>query len=123
MSTHYSTQVREIGPEAASFASQGMIVLFGSEAPPELREFCYIIDQNSYEGGLEAGQTLEIDGTGFLVTAVGDVALKNLADLGHVTLNFDGSSRAKLSGTIYLSAPDGLALPQMETGSKITIRD
>jgi glucitol/sorbitol PTS system EIIA component len=33
----YSTEVKEIGPKASEFLDNGMMVLFGFNAPPELR--------------------------------------------------------------------------------------
>ena len=36
------------------------------------------------------------------MTAVGSVATQNLAELGHVTLKFDGQRIPELPGSIYL---------------------
>ena len=44
------------------------------------------------------------DGAG--LTAIGEVAEKNLASLGHVTLVFDGGSEPRMPGAIHLGGLD-----------------
>lgn len=119
MTTMYSTTVREIGPEAATFAAEGMAVLFGPEAPGELRDFCYIIERTDLTGTLAPGATLHLGDAAFAVTAVGAAAQKNLVDLGHVTLHFSGATQAELAGTIYLEAAGGI--PPLSVGTTIAL--
>jgi PTS system glucitol/sorbitol-specific IIA component len=98
----YSTVVKEIGPHAAEFLAEEMLVTFGDNAPSELRPYCFLIDVNEIAGTVEAGDRVVLDGTSYTVTAVGDTAVKNLVDLGHVTLNFKGETEAGMAGTLYL---------------------
>ncbi|HHW02163.1 MAG TPA: hypothetical protein GXX35_05065 [Thermoanaerobacterales bacterium] len=53
-----------------------------------------------------------------LITAVGDVANKNLKDLGHVVLNFNGNTTPELPGYIHLT-PD--LMNKIEVGTKLEI--
>ena len=41
-----------------------------------------------------------LDGVPFKITAVGDVAERNLASLGHITVLFNGATQSPLPGTI-----------------------
>lgn len=98
----YSTVVKEIGPHAQEFLEEDMLVTFGDNAPSELRPYCFLIDMTELTGAVETGDRVILDGTAYTVTAVGDHAVKNLVDLGHVTLNFKGETEAGMAGTLYL---------------------
>ncbi|QGF23237.1 PTS glucitol/sorbitol transporter subunit IIA [Raineyella fluvialis] len=119
MTEIYRTTVSGAGPEATAFIGQGMFVTFGEDAPEALREFCFIIDaaaQTSQD--IEVGQELVLDGRAYPITAVGDVARKNLDQLGHVTVNVDGAATAKMHGAIHVS---GEIMPELAAGSTIAI--
>ena len=53
------------------------------------------------------------------ITAIGDVAEKNLGALGHVTLVFDGASEPRLPGALHLSGshPE----PALAAGTRLVI--
>ncbi len=53
------------------------------------------------------------------ITAVGEVAQKNLEALGHITVNIDGDSEPKMAGAIHIRC-DGPA-PEITIGSVLTI--
>ncbi|MFT3861495.1 PTS glucitol/sorbitol transporter subunit IIA [Micropruina sp.] len=117
MSQIFDTTVQGIGNEAATFADQGMYVLFGDNAPAALADFCYTIVMNPTTADIVPGQTLVLDGVGFPVTAVGSLVRKNLDGLGHITINFDGAAEAGLEGTLHVA---GVA-PALAVGSTIVI--
>ena len=98
----FKTKVKDIGAEAALFADEKMIILFGEEAPEGLAEYCYNIQVNELETEIAKGMTLFIDQLPFTITAVGDVVNKNLSTLGHITIKFDGSTEPELPGTLYV---------------------
>ena len=52
----YKTIVKDVGSEASAFVEEGMIILFGDNAPDELIDYCYIIDINSIEGEITESQ-------------------------------------------------------------------
>ncbi|MGT2910142.1 PTS glucitol/sorbitol transporter subunit IIA [Streptococcus cameli] len=119
MSTIFNTQVVAIGPEAAGMIeATNMLILFGEGAPVDLAEFCFTIDNKELTGTISVGSTLRIDGASYPITAVGDVVEKNLSNLGHITINFDGSAEGSLPGTLHVQAD---TLPTVSEGSLITI--
>ncbi len=102
MKTIYKNKVKKIGTLANSFLENKMIILFGKEAPQDLKDFCYVIDMVNIEDKIKAGQKLYIDNKIFEITSVGDIVQHNLETLGHITLRFDGSAIPKLPGTLHL---------------------
>lgn len=119
MANLYTTHVVEVGPEAEIFRAENMFILFGSEAPDNLRSYCYIIDRVDVEGDITPGQKLVIDGYQYPITAVGSVAQKNLQSLGHISVVFNGATSADLDGTIYV---EPLEMPTITVGSQIAIQ-
>ncbi len=114
----YETKVNEINPQAEQFLAEKMVVLFGEEAPVELKPFCYIIEKNDLSCDIKAGHTLFIDDEPFKIIGVGDVVNKNLKDLAHITLNFSGDENLDMAGTLYLEDKN---IPDISVGSKLVI--
>ncbi|KTT84210.1 PTS glucitol/sorbitol transporter subunit IIA [Mammaliicoccus sciuri] len=114
----YQTEIKKIGKDANAFEAEKMIILFGDNAPDELVDFCYIIDINQVENEITESNKLVIDGTEYGITKVGSAVNKNLNDLGHITLKFDGSTNAEQSGSLYL---EDKPLVSLQVGSKIEI--
>ncbi|RCX12487.1 PTS system glucitol/sorbitol-specific IIA component [Vagococcus fluvialis] len=118
MITLYKTKVINIGNEAEMFREEGMIILFGENAPESLSDYCYNIKVEPVTGEIEAGMELSIGSEKYSVTAVGSVVRKNLSELGHITIKFDGSREAELPGTLYV---EDKALPEITIGEEIFI--
>ncbi|WP_341728500.1 PTS glucitol/sorbitol transporter subunit IIA [Brooklawnia sp.] len=119
MTSIFSTTVEAIGGEADAFAAQGMYILFGAGAPPELADFCYTIRLVPTSAAIAVGQKFVIDGVEFPITAVGSVVRKNLDGLGHITINFNGASEASLDGSLHVSGD----APPLNVGSTISIEE
>jgi glucitol/sorbitol PTS system EIIA component len=119
MTEIYRTTVHDAGPLAEAFVSEGLFVTFGADAPEALREFCYLVDINEMTAALAPGQQFTVDGRAFPITAVGDVAQRNLEALGHITVNLDGGSEPQMAGAIHIRC-DGPA-PEITIGSVLTI--
>jgi PTS system glucitol/sorbitol-specific IIA component len=45
---------------------------------------------------------MDLAGVRYPVTAVGDVAMQNLRELGHITLRFDGRDQAEFPGSVHV---------------------
>ncbi|SJM71236.1 PTS system, glucitol/sorbitol-specific IIA component [Corynebacterium glutamicum] len=120
MNQIYQTEVTGAGPESGAFADQGMFVLFGEEAPDMLKEFCYFVHVNPVEGEIVPGLGFYINDTRYPITAVGDVAAKNLGALGHITIVFNGASKPHLPGAINVENP-GDAFPVLVPGDTLRI--
>ena len=119
MTEIYRTTVQDAGPMAEAFVAQGLFVTFGVDAPEALREFCYMVEVNQTTATLAPGQQFTVDGRHFPITAVGDVAQRNLEALGHITVNIDGDDEPKMAGAIHIRC-DGPA-PEITIGSVLTI--
>lgn len=114
----YENKVKNIGALANSFLEDKMFILFGDEAPQDLKDFCYNIDVVDAAGDIQAGQKLIINDEQFEITAVGNLVQRNLVQLGHITLRFDGSIAPELPGTLYLESKD---IPTIEQGALLKI--
>lgn len=102
--TIYKTIVTEVGSEAEQFKAEQMIILFGENVPDDLKAYTYRITRNPLEGSIEKGGSVSIGSEHYPITAVGNLVNKNLADLGHITIKFDGASVATLPGTLHVAA-------------------
>lgn len=114
----YQTTIKGIGKDAKAFEAEKMMILFGDNAPSELADFCYVIDLVSVNEDITEEHILKLDDVSYRITSVGDAVRKNLNDLGHITLKFDGSTTAGQSGSLYLEDKE---VAGVETGSTITI--
>ncbi|MFH5835476.1 PTS glucitol/sorbitol transporter subunit IIA [Proteiniclasticum sp. C24MP] len=115
----YATVVKEIGPNAKDFLEEEMMVTFGEDAPAELRPYCFLIDQNALTGEMEVGDQVYLGETSYEITAIGEQAIKNLKDLGHVTLNFKGETDPAMAGTLYLEKKEPV---EVSVGTQIIIK-
>lgn len=115
----FETEVINIGPEAEMFKEENMLILFGEDAPDTLADYCYNIVVNPSNGEITPGMAIYFDDQSYQITAVGNVVKKNLDDLGHISLKFDGATEAELPGTLYVEEK---ALPEISVGTKVSIR-
>lgn len=114
----YENTVKALGSCVSEFQTEKMFILFGDNAPEELRDYCYSVDVNPINGTIRAGQTLKIGEQTYQITAVGPEAPVTLAGLGHCTINFSGQTEVDLVGTIYV---EDKPMPQIEVGTVIQI--
>ncbi|AXY24965.1 PTS sorbitol transporter subunit IIA [Suicoccus acidiformans] len=115
----YETKVVNIGSDAAMFKEENMIVLFGENAPADLADYTYNVEVTPVKETITTGMTLMIDSAEFIITAVGDVVEKNLNDLAHITIRFNGANEAELAGTLYV---EGKEIPDISIGTMIVIK-
>lgn len=118
MAVIYDNQIKSKGSLVDSFEGEPMFILFGDNAPDTLKDFCYCIDVKKAEEEIKPGQFVVIDGAKFKITALGDIAQRNLENLGHVTISFDGATSATLPGTINVEKSD---VPKLDVGTQISI--
>ena len=114
----FETEITSIGVEAELFKEEKMMILFGKDAPATLTDYCYNIKINSVKGMIKVGQQLIVGDSSFKITAVGSVVQKNLEDLGHITIKFDGSASAELPGTLYVEEK---RMPAIKIGTSVII--
>lgn len=118
MKVIYENKVKALGACVKEFQDSNMFILFGDNAPDELKDYCYSVSVNPINGTIVAGQILKIDENEYQITAVGEEAPVTLAGLGHCTVNFNGEAAAELPGTICVESKP---LPEIQVGTVIQI--
>lgn len=114
----YSTRIQEIGQNAKDFLNEGFIILFGADAPAELKPYCFIVEKNDVNDEIEVGDIMTIGDEKYNIIAVGNQVTKNLRDLSHITINFKGDISKLKPGSLYLEKKP---LCDIKVGTKITI--
>ena len=118
MKVSYENQVKALGSCVDEFKDGGMLIIFGDNAPEEIRDYCYSVSVNPINGTIAAGQTLKFGNSTYKITAVGSEAPVTLAGLGHCTINFSGQTTVDLPGTIYV---ENKPQPEISVGTVIQI--
>lgn len=91
----FEAKVIQVGPEAQNMIQDAnMLILFGEEAPEDLAEYCFKIDNKNLLGAILEGGKLVVDSQEYSITAVGNVVEKNLTGLGHITISLMVQKRA-----------------------------
>lgn len=118
MSLIYENKIKAIGPSVDEFEGSGFIILFGDNAPEELKDYCYSVDVLPVDGEICAGDVISFDDVEYKITAIGDEAQKTLEGLGHCTINFSGQTEVELPGTMYVESKE---MPTLSIGTVIKI--
>ncbi len=114
----YESEVVEVGGEVPSFVEAGVLVWFHDDAPEELRWFSVLHRPTTTAGGVAPGDVVWIDDHALRVTAVGEVANKNLVLLGHLDLKANGALEAPLPGDVCVEQG---VLPPVQIGTRLRI--
>jgi len=114
----YQAQITQIGPLVDEFVSAGVLVLFGEDAPEELKEFSIIHDGKLLDRDVEPGDWFCLEEEKFLILAVGEVANSNLGNLGHLILKFNGMETPEMPGDVCVEARP---LPNIQAGMRFSI--
>lgn len=117
----YRAVIHEIGPMVEEFLPHGILIFFGENAPSELREVSLIHDGSQLLSPITPGDMLRFSSSSqeplpswYRLTAVGDVANTNLAELGHIVVHFDAATQPNLPGAVSVE-PSLTALPTIGT--------
>lgn len=117
MKVIYENVVKAQGDSVEEFGSE-MMIFFGDNAPDTLKDYCHLIDIKKANGEIKVGDFFEVDGSKVEIIAVGEEALKNLENLGHLTVNLSGNVDDLLPGAIICKNE---ALNKIKVGSLIRI--
>lgn len=109
----YQSTITQIGQFAEEARAEKMLITFKQGVPDELRDYCFVHSPSDLSGIIQVGDQALFDGVSYPITAIGEVAIDNLAELGHVTWLFDGATEALYPGTIHLAGD----VPQLAIGS------
>ena len=118
MKVIYENQVKALGACVGEFKEAGLFIIFGDDAPAELKDYCYSVSVNPIQGRIEAGQKLCIDEEEFLITAVGSEVPVTLGGRGHCSISLSGLTEPELPGTIYVEKK---AMPEIKAGTILRI--
>lgn len=113
----YTTTVVEVGPDAPAFLEEKMAITFSGDAPEALRPYCFLIEEAELTAPLELGMAVRIADQVWHITALGELAEKNLSSLGHVTLVFDGDAEPRMPGAVHLGGID--STPALALGAEL----
>lgn len=106
----FFTHIEESAKEALS---DGLFITFSEEKiTADMMEYCFVHQHGTANTPFQLGDVVVLGEKRFSITAIGEVAWKNFAELGHITLFFDGAETAKLSGAVHLlgEAPKDLRI-------------
>src|SRR3954452_17515127 len=80
----------------------GVLILFGEPLPEALAEMSIVHRPSQKLGGhaINAGDVITVGGAELQITAVGDLAAKNLEELGHIVLYVDQPNQKLLPGAV-----------------------
>jgi PTS system glucitol/sorbitol-specific IIA component len=119
--TYYRTTVVDVGPEVAEMAAAGVVILFGEPLPEALAEVSVVHrPSQTLEGhAIGAGDVVTFGDGELEITSVGDLATKNLDDLGHVVLYVNQPDQKLLPGAVNATG----TLPVIEPGQVIEFRE
>jgi PTS system glucitol/sorbitol-specific IIA component len=112
----YETEVVAVGDLVPQFVEQGVLVLFGEQAPEELHEFSVLHQPTTAVGGPSAGDVIVVGDRRLDILAVGDVVADNLLNLGHLDIKADGRTDPQMPGDVCV--PVG-TLPSVTKGQRI----
>ncbi len=116
--TYYESTVLQVGADAGAMVDGGVLILFGDPVPDALAEVSVVHRAAAPPAAaLEAGDVVELDGAALTVTAVGDLASGNLAELGHIVLYATGSGERLLPGAVQVEGR--LCLPRPEASLRL----
>jgi PTS system glucitol/sorbitol-specific IIA component len=118
--THYRTTVVSVGPEAADMLAGGVLILFAEPLPDALADVSVVHRPELRDPGfaLGVGDIVSIAGRELAITAVGDLATKNLDELGHVVLYVNQPDQKLLPGAVHAAGE----LPEPRPGQVIEFR-
>ena len=116
----YSTKVVELGGQVADFiAAAKMIIMFEeSMALPELRDACVMHTGNKLDDMIKPGDIYKIGNAEFKIIKVGSEVQKNLMNLGHITVKFDGGKGDVLEGSLHV---EDKPIPEIKPGDELAI--
>jgi glucitol/sorbitol PTS system EIIA component len=112
--------VKEIGVLVPAFKEDRIVILFGPQAPAELRELAVIHEfEHLTEESLKVGGTIQFDEESFTITALGSLANKNFNELGHISIYFQEPLEEVLPGSVFASPHK---FPIINEGTVISIK-
>jgi PTS system glucitol/sorbitol-specific IIA component len=102
--TVYESTVTAVGELMPTMVAEGVIILFGQDAPEELHDFAVLHEPTLTGDAPAPGDTITIGEQSWTVLAVGEVVKDNLLNLGHLDLKANGETTAALPGDVCVTS-------------------
>ncbi|MCM3728178.1 PTS glucitol/sorbitol transporter subunit IIA [Neobacillus cucumis] len=118
----YKSVVTEVGALALAFEEEKVNILFGPQAPQELKEVSIIHESviDNSEVSIKEGGVFQVDDQEYKILAVGSAANNNLKELGHISIYFSEPENEVLPGAVFVSPS---VLPKYKNGSVIEFKE
>lgn len=118
MSERINVIITDRGDEANFFLKEELLILFNDTVPEDLKEYCFVINNNKLFSNIIKGDTLKINEKKYNIKEVGSAVNENFANLGHITIRYNEFD-VPLEGSIYVDSP---LLQNIEIGTQIIVK-
>lgn len=113
----YRSRITVIGEGTQDMFEAGVYILFGEPVPPALADISVVhTGAQGVEPDIKAGDQLLLGGAEITIDEVGELANKNIADLGHAVVYLNSPNQKLLPGAIKASSAD---TPRPEAGQEV----
>jgi len=115
------TTIKEIGELVKDFKQESMLVLFGTLAPPELKDISVIHEplDTTETNIIKTNGSVQIGAQIYTITKVGSDANTSFDQLGHITILFTDNDIDILPGSISVSPA---TFPNLIVGESIEFK-
>lgn len=115
----YTTEVTYRGSFSGKFLAEGIMLIFpDSSEVQEIKEYSFLTRKADLHGEIAVGDQVKINDHSYTISHLGEIAEKNLAELGHITIKFGSPVSSVMPGTIYL---ENQVIPHIDKGSVLSI--
>lgn len=113
----YEVKIKEIGKYVYELAKDGHCIIIYNENinDQDLKDIAVTHSLSPLTSNVEVGDTMELGENKYPVTAVGNVAMNTLRELGHCTIKFDGANKVSLPGEVHVEGD----IPNLSVGDRI----
>lgn len=95
-----------------------MLIFPDTEELLEIKEYSFLVRTGTLLDDILPGDLLSLNESFFPITQVGEIAQKNLIEIGHITLKFGMPATSGMPGTIYLESDQ---VPDVNSGTVLRI--
>ena len=100
----YEAEITEVGSLAEEAYKDGYIITFIDGPFKDFMDYCLSLEVIKNKADqIQCGDKILLDDNTFVIKAIGNKALENLKELGHVTIKFSGEKEVGNPGDINVS--------------------
>lgn len=96
------TTIEKIGNSVPEITQNNMIILFGGEAPEDLKDYCVVLQSHDLAQDISTDMVVCFGDQSFPITAVGEQVSYGLDSMGHCTIRFDSATIPDLPGCLHV---------------------